>query len=1007
MSFLADVLKANTITLTPQSHIVVALDNSGSTSGDVLRREIELANLFADVFHNSTRIAWNSTAERVCSKTFRGVRSHGGTCPDTFVDYMLTNGVSADLLLLITDGQITEIDAFRTKFGQLALQCPIIVVLTVYVGDVPDATIEDCGRVDMSIVEACLTASSNVAVLVQHGEASDARFFQGTGYFAQFVNADSATPASERRIADMSRIDFSTLWKAQTNVVATTFSECASASTLATTSVATSAAESTATPAISYASEPTLAETSVSQILNALPASPLGIVTSIASAIMSYFSATAAGTASSSATLQEADDVAQVGANASQDIAFAVTMQQLPNDVVQLQDGRYLLLGALIEYCSTLDWNTVTEAEQHTLALALVEAAKRTSLPKLNVVAMRAALHNMRSGMDRYRNSDQVDAIKQRIYAAQMELALRAKSGSSSSDDDGENSDDIAALRLRVSQLRAELSVLLSQRERRTVVAELRNAVEALTLVLQQYTENKAAFDYGSNRATAARTIEEQELVDVGRCIRGQCPVMLEEDNLCIYLQAPDAVFVRRAQKKPIAGDDDDSDDKNEETPARPIVGQGALTDAQRGAVARYFTRNQMVDNAALCGVAMLGCLTPGVFGIEFARSTTVAVSPLTQMPLLGFVPLSFDMRVLIRHLCSLLCGGKEMPFILRAYVSMVAQHLATNRWAQKELCGHAQYVLGTLKLQCRFVREHRIATLRAQGKSQNEAAEAAARQEITLAESIQYQLTHTECLRLLSHGQAMAMVDIAQQLMPDFTFDVARARGVANFCNTLRLVRDRYIALDRARRDPQEILFECFRADGTLRNTLHGYLAWFFASTHRRLGHALRLLRFQDCVDRVLEDGEMGAYFTSIYAGVEPPAAGVPPLLPAIDEPSAENVHFDTAKSLEFYTRLLRKNNAEICCAYCGERFVTRHDLNAHLKQTLGAHFIDFSQILLYKRDLFDAASALATEKAIFTYLQRRYNVWHMAIYTQRTRREIRAMIQAVAAVAANTKAE
>lgn len=922
MSFLVDSVDVEKKKLTPQSRLVIALDNSAST-GDhyILHNQVAFAKKIQNFFVEAaaTCIEWNTTA--VVVKNFDSTFAYGGTNPSSFLVLMQQKNIKTDLLVLITDGQIENVEQFRQKIKETHLDCPIVVVLSVTECRGRE-TMQTYASVDMSMVEACLTASSNVAVLVEAGAVENTVWLFGTGYFAQFVKSDELSkPIAQRQLANMNRVDFNAMWQIKS---------------------------------------PPATTTTVNAV-STVPTTERNIFSSIYNALWSML----LSGPSDSVPEEQAEQPPIVEEIFPQ---FEIVFQQLPENVVQIDDGRFLLLDRLYEYCGTFEENIGDVNQQKQLAAALMHAANRTVLPKLNLDKMRFALDYLCRHVKQWSEKQAFDAIYQHMFALQMQIHL-------------EDTDDKKdSIRKQIECMRTQLQALRAKQ--RIVVPELQNAMLALSAVLVQYLHNKAAFDYSSHRAANARAIDETELEQVGNCMRGECPVMLADDQLCVFFQAPKIAFGGTLNKN--NDDNDDEDDLQQ----LPTAGK-ALSDRQRAVVTKYFTRNQMIDNSALCGAAMMQCLTPGIFGIDFATNTAIEFNPLTKAPLLGYMPLSYDMRVLIRFLSTLMCGGQEMPFILPAYVSMVAQNAAATKWVQPQLLTHAKYVLNNLLVRCRFIDDSKLFNA-------------------TMSDSVQYQLQHPACLRLLSHGQVMALIDIATQLMPDFKFNAAQARGVANFCDVVRNVRKLYVELAQQKR-PCDILLECFRSDGTLRNTLYGHVAWFFADTHRLHGHELRLLRFQQCVDRMLADSKYGTYFASIVAGATPPV-DLPQLVPEIVEPSVDNIHFDVKKSLAMYKRLLSQpanaaaqQRTTSCCAYCDAEFSGNeemmHDtqLACHVKNVQGPHFIEFTRILLHKRDLFVGTDASATEQNIMRYLQRRCGSWFMAIYTQRTRKEIRAMIEAV----------
>lgn len=154
---------SSTATALSSLKAVYAIDCSGSTAGDVLRREIMSASMLTPYIAHAQTIAWNSTASRVASLS--AIRSEGMTNPSSIVPFLQ----GAQSLVLYTDGQIDidEMDKFQRQMVQLP-PIPIVVVFTLS----NSCTLERSSiaamqqQVNLSIPEACLKMSNDVCVVV-------------------------------------------------------------------------------------------------------------------------------------------------------------------------------------------------------------------------------------------------------------------------------------------------------------------------------------------------------------------------------------------------------------------------------------------------------------------------------------------------------------------------------------------------------------------------------------------------------------------------------------------------------------------------------------------------------------------------------------------------------------------------------------------------------------------------------------------------------------------------
>ncbi len=854
MSFIVKEIASETKTLTQDSHIVFAIDNSGSTMGQVLEAEKKVATSFSAPFSKKTFIFWNSRAQVYENAFPENIHANGGTSPSTFLSAMYKDKIECDFLVLITDGQIGDIEYFRRQFCAQNLQCPILVILTF---NLPfESFANPSTSCDMSIVEACLSASSNVAVCTLFATNDEMRIFQGTGYFQQFLR-DSA---SSTAVSDCQSFGVQTMW-------------------------------------------PEKQET------------------------------------------------------------FSITMKLLPNDVVQCDNGLFFTVEGFFNFLNTVN----LDQDQDQLIFALNQATKRTNLMKFDVGKTVKAIHVLNQKIEAHLLGSEITNLQETLFNLTVSL---------------HNGDDDTVLRSKIASVREELAQAKKAKSRKTISKELRTALQEFTSVIGAYKEDKSLFDYGSNRASAAQNVDETQLENVAKCVQGECPVMLEQDSLVIFFTAPPKAL--GYTKKSAA------------------LRIGALTDAQKQSVAKYFTRNVMIDCPDLAGAAMREALTPGLFGLQFAKMNRITQHPLSKYPILGFLPLSYDMRVLIRHLSMIFTNGKEMPFLLRAYVAMVANHMSVHKWAPKELRDHATFVLNTLLIHCPFIKQ--------ETKKQQKSLAS------TYADSVKCILSNPNFVRRVSHGQAISLMCIADQLMPEFVYDKVKIRNVVQFVNCFRQIREKYILLSQTNVEPMTILGEAFDGEYHERSTLYGQLALVFAYFHLNTGHTLRLLRFQQCLDKILEHQQLQAIFdgtaTKFTEKLIPQVSNDPHFdlaewklhfqevassfrreAPVQAEPQQSLLGsiFSTigsATSRLFYGSATTTHQ----CRFCNENFSTAASKKEHIKQKLGNFGrLDLESVLRYN------PAALDDTKNVLQYFQKRYGADCLEIYSEWTRSQIQNLQHAL----------
>lgn len=145
-----------------ESSVAIAVDNSGSTSGSILERELNFANKLMKIFQSTiTCIKWNSNAKIIDS--FKGVGPEGCTNPSEIIPLLNEN-----ILVLITDGQIdnSEMSKLKTRFSNADIK-NVICVLTLSNNYDKYSTIKEWSRqCNMSIGDSLMGSSDNVLVVV-------------------------------------------------------------------------------------------------------------------------------------------------------------------------------------------------------------------------------------------------------------------------------------------------------------------------------------------------------------------------------------------------------------------------------------------------------------------------------------------------------------------------------------------------------------------------------------------------------------------------------------------------------------------------------------------------------------------------------------------------------------------------------------------------------------------------------------------------------------------------
>ncbi len=146
----------------------------------------------------------------------------------------------------------------------------------------------------------------------------------------------------------------------------------------------------------------------------------------------------------------------------------------------------------------------------------------------------------------------------------------------------------------------------------------------------------------GSNRARGAEIVTEPLPEDIeAHSIRGECPIMMEEDTMGFLLKAPTSEELIR------------------------------------------FTSDECMEQPFMFGTLLKTLVTPGFFGsLAASQMTNQGRNPLTREPVAHFLPLVSDPETVMR-ICSTLWGSSRVQWhMVRGYISMLCHILQDCEWA-------------------------------------------------------------------------------------------------------------------------------------------------------------------------------------------------------------------------------------------------------------------------------------------------------------------------------------
>lgn len=163
------------------------IDSSGSTSGSIMKSQINIYKKLQEHCRINKAISWNTRASILPSVNFNTVNSGGGTEPTCFVQFWSDEKA----VIIFTDGQISvsEMERFKSQIQSKVNNIPIIIMLTV--SRITNYTIRDLKYnvgIDMSIPETFLSLSNDVLIALTDG--SETKVLMSKGEFAKFEAID-------------------------------------------------------------------------------------------------------------------------------------------------------------------------------------------------------------------------------------------------------------------------------------------------------------------------------------------------------------------------------------------------------------------------------------------------------------------------------------------------------------------------------------------------------------------------------------------------------------------------------------------------------------------------------------------------------------------------------------------------------------------------------------------------------------------------------------------------
>lgn len=432
---------------------------------------------------------------------------------------------------------------------------------------------------------------------------------------------------------------------------------------------------------------------------------------------------------------------------------------------------------------------------------------------------------------------------------------------------------------------------------------------------LSEYQRNNTNITFGSNRAMRSTVFSASELEILGNCEQVECPILLGEGDGCVLLKFPE--------------------NKN---------------------YIEEYTGDYAMEAPFEFGTWLTKLITPGLYCQEIAE--TLKENPMTRDKILGYLPLSDNPGVIMKHMSKLFGGNRELWHFVRGYISMMV-HACDNNWVEKDK------IIPSIK---RLFANYN-ATLDLKGGNDK----------VPLKRAFEYVLTnYSTCMRDRTRGDNFAIMKIAKTILPEFVFDEQKITGMVNVVGV-------FVDLLAKYKQGENMLNYVMDVDDyghyvTYKRGLYGLVAqllWYDTNGE------YRLLKLQIAIDKSMNDKRFGKEIRKAMKGDQFDES----ILECAFEEPHDNDHFGEPKHLVWTNTGL----PELQCVYCGKHFDNTKEKLDHLRQKFGNHF--YNGHLACKHAVMELGP-LKSEKELFKRakenLFRAYGDKNKALHTQRCKEKL-----------------
>lgn len=390
------------------------------------------------------------------------------------------------------------------------------------------------------------------------------------------------------------------------------------------------------------------------------------------------------------------------------------------------------------------------------------------------------------------------------------------------------------------------------------------NRINKLKQILFEYQRDSTSFSYGSNRALKANQISENDLYNVGECAQIECPIYMDKGDGYIVFKQP------------------------------------TLED-----YVQAYTSNFYMDSPFELGNELVKWTTPGIFCNEVV--TRMNKNPYTREDIIGYIPLSTEPHVVMRHLSKVFGGRKELWHFVRAYCGLLTS-LAEKPWMQD----YKDILKDTLvKLMDNYMVSDDLSL------SIHKCSLTNAFKKVTHEYSV--------CLRDRFYNDIKTICKIVDFSLPLFVYPKDKIVAMAEFIH----VFDKMLKLYKQGEQMIQYVMEVdeYGHYVTYKGGLNGLVAQVF--WHDK-NEAYKLYKLQLAINKSFGDKKFGTSLQEAFNGNTWNELILECAIPGLDATKFE------------YEEWTPDGLSTTKCAYTGKVFDTSKELFVHIKQLLGPRFFN-----------------------------------------------------------------